>query len=377
MIYLDHAATTKIDTKVLDVFTEASERFFGNASSLHDLGNEANQALEQSRKFLANILSAEQEEVFFTSGGTESNQLAIMTLLNSVKKSGKHLITTRTEHSSIYNLFKKLETSGYEVTYLDADEAGLISLDELKKSIREDTILAAIQHVNSEIGVIQNLKAIGNLLANEKIYFHSDLVQSYGKMNIDVKAFNLTSAAISSHKVYGPKGIGLAYLSKEISYQPYYPGTTHEHGFRPGTVDVPSVLAFAYAAQLAMENLTEEQASAKDLRQLLKSRLNSIGEKVVIHSHPTNQIDQIFGMSISGLQGQYVMLECNRYDIAISTGSACQIGQAEPSRMMLSMGKSDVEAKELIRISMGRYTTKEEIIRLADVLIKMSNALKT
>ncbi len=197
MIYLDHAATTKIDTNVLEVFTGASERFFGNASSLHDVGNEASQALEQARKSLANTLNVESEEVFFTSGGTESNQLAIMTLLNSVKKEGNHLITTHIEHSSIYNLFKKLESAGYEVTYLDTDEQGLISLEKLKNSIREDTILASIQHVNSEIGVIQNLKEIGELLLKENIYFHSDIVQSYGKMALDVNALNLTSAAIS------------------------------------------------------------------------------------------------------------------------------------------------------------------------------------
>lgn len=371
MIYLDHAATTKIDKEVLEVYSKASERFFGNPSSLHDVGNEANQTLKQARRSLAGTLGAENSEVFFTSGGTESNQLAILTLLNSAKKSGKHIITTRIEHSSIYNLFKKLESEGYEVTYLDVDETGLICLDKLKKSIRKDTVLAVIQHVNSEIGVIQNLKEIGNILVAENIYFHSDLIQSYGKMNLDVKELNLTSAAISSHKIYGPKGMGLTYLAKDVSFKPYYPNTTHESGFRPGTVDVPSALAFAYAGQKAMETLKRDKEKAAYLRNILRCRLNAL-DNISFHSHETNQIDQIIGMSISGLQGQYVMLECNRYNIAISTGSACQIGQTEPSRMMQSMGKNDVEAKELIRVSIGRHTTEKEVNYLVEVLIEIS-----
>lgn len=373
MIYLDHAATTKIDKQVLDVFTSASEQFFGNESSLHDVGTKASEALKEARTVLANSLHAEFEEVFFTSGGTESNQLAIMTLLNSVKKEGNHLITTEIEHSSIFNLFKKLEGLGYEVTYLKTDKQGLVSLEEIRKNIRKDTILASIQHVNSEIGVKQNLKEIGKLLYKENIYFHSDLVQSYGKMALDVNDLNLTSGSISSHKIHGPKGIGLVFLSKDVHYKVNYPGTTHENGFRPGTVDVPSALAFAYAGQKVTDDLEKEQISAKNLRQLLKQRLESYKNQIIIHSHPTNQVDQIIGLSLQGLQGQYVMLECNRYDIAISTGSACQIGQTLPSRMMLAMGKTDIEAKELIRVSMGRHTTEREINHLADVLIKTSD----
>lgn len=371
MMYLDHAATTKIDQKALEVLTEANNRFFANPSSHHDLGSESNQALKQARTTLAETLSVDPEEIVFTSGGTEANQLAILTLLESVTHQGKHLITTRIEHSSIYNLFNKLEKKGYQVTYLDVDETGLISLEQLKQSIRNETILVAIQHVNSEIGVIQNIKDIGKYLYSKGICFHSDLIQSYGKIPLDLKEMNVTSAAVSSHKIYGPKGIGLIYFSKEVSYRPYYPETTHEFGFRPGTVDVPSALAFAYAGQKAIKQLSEDNKKAKQLRNLLEDKLKE-SNKIVIHSHPTNQLNQIIAISINGLQGQYAMLECNRYNLAISTGSACQIGQASPSRTMMSMGKTEVEAKELIRISTGRYTTKEEINHLADVLIKIS-----
>lgn len=371
MMYLDHAATTKIDPKVLEVLTEANNRFFANASSLHDLGNEANQALKQARTTLAGTLGVDAEEIVFTSGGTEANQLAILTLLESLTHGDKHLITTRIEHSSIYNLFKKLETKGYQVTYLDVDETGLISLERLKGSITNETTLVAIQHTNSEIGVIQNIKDIGKFLSSKGINFHSDLIQSYGKIPLDLKEMNLTSAAVSSHKIYGPKGIGLTYFSKEMSYQPYYPQTTHEFGFRPGTVDVPSALAFAYAGQEAIKQLNEDQQKAKELRNHLEYKLQE-SNKIVIHSHPTNQLNQIIAISINGLQGQYAMLECNRYNLAISTGSACQIGQTSPSRTMMSMGKTEDKAKELIRISTGRYTTKEEMDYLANVLIKIS-----
>lgn len=374
MIYLDHAATTKIDKEVLHVFNEASERYYGNASSLHDLGTEANQALEQARIALAQTIGAESEEVVFTSGGTEANQLAILTLLNSVKKKGKHLLTTRIEHSSIYNLFQKLEKEGYEVTYLTVDESGLVSLEEIKQEIRKDTVLAAIQHVNSEIGVIQNIKSIGKILTKEKILFHSDLIQSYGKINLNVKALNLSSAAISSHKIYGPKGIGMTYFSKAINYHPYHFQATHEYGFRPGTVDVPSVLSFAYAGQTAMRNIENNQNRAIKLRHLFESRVKEV-EDISVHSHETNQLPDIIGVSITGIQGQYAMLECNRHSIAISTGTACQIGQTTPSRTMISMGKSDVEAKELIRISTGNQTKEKEINDLADVLIELSKEM--
>src|SRR5699024_12314650 len=189
---------------------------------------------------------------------------------------------------------------------------------------------------------------------------------------IDVNYLKLTSVAPTIHKIHAPKGIGLVALSKDVHYKVNYPGTTHENGFRPGTVDLPSALSFAYAGQKVIDDLEKEQTSAKYLRQLLKQRLELYKNQIIIHSHPTNQVDQIIDLSLQGLQSQYVMLECNRYDIAISTVIACQIGQTLPSRMMLAMGKPDIEAKELIRVSMGRDTTEREINHLADVLIKTS-----
>ena len=371
MRYLDHAATTKMDNEVLEVYRMASERFFGNASSLHDFGAEASRMLENARGVIANTLSVKGDEIYFTSGGTEANQLAVLTLLRSVKKEGKHIITTSIEHGSLHQLFKKLAVEGYSITYLGVDELGVVSLDDLREALRDETVLVAVQHVNSEIGVVQNIQEMGAFLKEKGIYFHSDLVQSYGKIQLDLRELNITSGAISSHKIYGPKGMGAAFISEKISFTSFYPETSHEGGFRPGTVDVPSVLAFAHAAQLVCARIEVNRLHDANLRAIFVNRLSEYKDYILLHTHKTQQVDAIIGASIVGLQGQFIMLECNRYGFAISTGSACQVGKAEPSRMMLAMGKTNEAAKELFRISFGQETTEQDVLDLANVLIKI------
>lgn len=375
MIYLDYAATTPIDQHALDIYVKASKKYFGNPSSLHDIGSEADEMLTVCRKEFANLIGGE-DGVYFTSGGSESNILAIRSLIDGNKAKGNHLITTEVEHSSVYNLFKQLETEGYDVTYLPIDSDGQIKFDSLEEAIQENTILASIHHGNSEIGAVQPLEEIGYLLHKHDVIFHADCVQTFGKIPIDVKKYYLDSLSVSSHKIYGPKGVGACYINPKVKWQPQQAGTTHESGFKPGTVNVPGILSFIGAAQLAISKLVDNKKKHERLRAFLKEKLIQINHEITVYGESTNNLPGIVGLTISGIQGQYVMLECNRNDIAISTGSACQVGQQSPSRTMLSIGKSEDEAKQFIRISFGSETEEAHIDKLVNVFQHITEKVK-
>lgn len=375
MIFLDYAATTPIDQHALDIYVKASKKYFGNPSSLHDIGSEADEMLTVCRKEFANLIGGE-DGVYFTSGGSESNILAIRSLIDGNKEKGNHLITTEVEHSSVYNLFKQLESEGYDVTYLPIDSDGQIKLESLEKAIQENTILASIHHGNSEIGAVQPLEEIGYLLHEHDVIFHADCVQTFGKIPIDIKKYYLDSLSVSSHKIYGPKGVGACYINPKVKWQPQQAGTTHESGFKPGTVNVPGILSFIGAAQLAISKLVDNKEKHERLRAFLKEKLIQINHEITVYGESANNLPGIVGLTISGIQGQYVMLECNRNDIAISTGSACQVGQQSPSRTMLSIGKSEDEAKQFIRISFGSETEEAHIDKLVNVFQHITEKVK-
>lgn len=375
MIYLDFAATTPMSDESLHVFNEATKKYFGNASSLHEFGTEANRALDISRQSWAKMINGEKDGIYFTSGGSDANILAIRSLIDGNKKHGNHLITTKVEHSSLYNLFKQLEDEGFEVTYLPLRENGQISLDELISAIRPTTILSSIQFVNGETGMIQSINEIGQILHEHNVIFHTDCVQAFGNVEIDVKNNYIDSLSISSHKIYGPKGTGLAYINPRVNWVQQIKGTTHEGGFRPGTVDVPSILAFTAAGQIAVQTVHERQENMKQLRTYFIDQLKEEVKDFSVYESSTSQLPQILALSFGKLQGQYIMLECNKHGIAISTGSACQVGQQSPSRTILSLGKSKDEASQLVRISFGKMTTEDEIDQLVDVLKRIVNEL--
>lgn len=366
MIYLDYAATTPMRAEAIAAYSEAAKHFYGNTSSLHDTGSKAGSLLEACRQELARLLNAESSGLFFTAGGSDSNLLALQSLLEAHRTKGKHLITTRMEHSSVRNFFKKKEQEGFEVTLLGTNEFGRISIDELEKAIRPDTILASIQHANSEIGTLQNIEEIGALLFKKGVVFHADCVQSFGKVPIDVKKAKIDSLSLSAHKIYGPKGTGAVYLNPRVKWSPLYPGTTHESGFKPGTLNVPGIAAFTAAAQLICEEMAAESLRLEELREHFKKELAD--ETFEIMGPKKGRLPNIIGMRIKGIEGQYTMLECNRRGIAISTGSACQMGLQAPSAALLAIGLKAEEAKQFVRISMGKSTTQEEIDKTVDVL---------
>src|SRR5699024_10100656 len=368
MIYLDYAATTPMTDEVLQIYHQVSKSFFGNPSSLHDTGSKARLLLEKSREELATLLSGLKSGIYFTGGGSEANNLALSSLIDAHKHKGNHLITTASEHASVFNFFNLVEQKGFEVTYLSGDENGVIRLDDVKQAIRETTILVSSQHWNVEIGTIQPIAEIGNLLERYGILFHSDCVQTFGKIPLDVQQMKLDSLSISSHKIYGPKGVGAVYINQNVKWCPQVPGSTHESGFRPGTENIPGIAAFVTAAMTTCSKMDREEKRLCELKHFLAEELFKRSSRFQVEGDISKGLPHILGMSIKGMEGQYAMLECNRSGIAISTGSACQTGNQHPSRTMLAIGKSDTEAKQFIRLSFGRQTTKEEMIQTANTL---------
>ncbi len=359
MIYLDYAATTPMRKEAIDTYTKSAQQYFGNEQSLHDIGGTASSLLQVCRKTFSQMIGGKEQGVFFTSGGSESNYLAIQSLLNT--KSGKHILTTPMEHASIRSYFRSLTKQGYTITEIPVDSYGLISLKDLEAAITDDTVLASIQHANSEIGTVQPISEIGALLKKHHILFHTDCVQTFGKLPINVTTMQIDSLSVSAHKIYGPKGVGACYINPQVRWEPVFPETSHEKGFRPGTVNVPGIASFLTAAEHILDEHEEEQARFEQLRSYFTKQLQTIPLEIQVEGHSTACLPHIVGVTIKRIEGQYTMLECNRHGIAISTGSACQVGKQEPSKTMLAIGKTYEEAKQYVRFSFGRHTTKEQI----------------
>ena len=370
MIYLDFAATTPMSEKALLAYTEAAKQAFGNASSLHDIGGKAHEWLNACRVTLANIIGGKKEGVIFTSGGTESNILAIQTILNSVSPNKKHIVSTRLEHSSIKNYLEALEKKGYEISYIQVDHHGRVLVNSLLYSLREDTALVIVQQGNSEIGTIQPIEEIGSLLKERNIYFHTDCVQTFGKLDINVQKINASTYAFSSHKIYGPKGVGAVYFNSEINWKKTIPNVSHEHGFRAGTVDVPGICSFVTQAKDFYNQREHFYHHFIQLRKLFfhEVKKRSLNNITFINDETNHQLPHIIGIITNQVEGQYLMLELNRKGFAVSTGSACQIGKQAPSETLLSIGFSKEQAFQFIRVSFGIHTTKEEIRKFVSTL---------
>jgi cysteine desulfurase len=363
LIYLDYAATTPMDEEALEVYMGAAKKFFANPSSLHDEGTAAKQLLEFSRRELSKLIGVNEQTVIFTSGGTESNMLAIETLLSSKPHIKNHIICSKLEHTSILNWMTKLEQNGYEVSYLTHQEDGTISLDDLKSKIKDETCLVIVQHVNSEIGCIQPIEVIKRIIGD--IYLHTDCVQSFTKLPLQQIAAICDSMSISSHKVYGPKGVGAVIFPTIHALKPAVSGVSHEMGFRAGTANLPGIASFVTAAKATEQNRESEIDRMTVLRKILLSELSN---RRTIHERYESkhaQLPHIIGLAFPGIQGQMMLLELNRAGFAVSTGSACSIGNQEPSKTMIAIGKTKDEAKALIRISLGKHVTEEQILSLA------------
>ncbi|KHE73051.1 IscS subfamily cysteine desulfurase [Halobacillus sp. BBL2006] len=362
--YFDYAATCPIDEEALEAYMKASKEFYGNTSSLHDAGTKAAKLLEHCRTSLANLMNVKSEGIYFTSGGTESNVIGIQALLDA--HPGNHIIASAAEHSSIQHLLEKLEQEGYEISRVSLTPEGILDIKELESLIREETALVTIQHVNADIGTVQPIQRIHTLCKKWGSLFHSDCVQSFGKVDLASAAPYFDSFSISSHKVYGPKGVGAVYIRPSLSFQPLLPNVIHESGVRAGTVNTPGIAGFLVAADKSVASLEEHQSVIRKRKEYFMELLTeAAGELTVLGG--LNEVP-ILGLCIKGMDGQWAMLEANRKGYAFSTGSACQVRSEGPPQTLLSMGFSEQNAKTFIRLSFSHLHSEEDVKGLADCL---------
>jgi cysteine desulfurase len=367
LLYMDYAATTPMSDKAMNAYLDTAKNFFENTESLHDSGQNAHDLLEHARSALGNLTGRDPRGIYFTGGGSDGNFLAITSLALGSKEKGKHIISSNVEHPSVDYALKYLETQGFEVTRIPVDETGKVTNRQIENYLRRDTILATIQHVNSETGIIQDLEELKLIFKKNNILFHSDCVQSFLKLDPDhFNSICLDSYTVSAHKIHGPKGTGSVYISPQAHISPILSGVTHERGFRPGTIDLPSIVSFVTAAEETLQLQQENYQHAAEMRKEFISLI--LMNKDIIFEGSSEGSPYILPFRIKGLEGQLVMQELNRRNIAVSTGSACKNGMQSPSKTLLAMGRNMSEAHGLVRVSLSRYTTKEHIYTLCHAL---------
>ncbi|MGP8319596.1 MAG: cysteine desulfurase NifS [Methanosarcinaceae archaeon] len=375
-IYMDHGATTPVDPLVVDAMLPYFTDKFGNASSLHSFGQEAAQALEQSRKMVADSIGAKPEEIIFTSGGTESDNLAIKGIAYRNSGKGKHIITSTIEHPAVLNTCAFLENKGFEVTYIAVDSDGIIDMEGIEKSIRDDTILISIMHSNNEIGTIQPISDISNLARKKGICVHTDAVQSIGKIAVNVDELGVDLLSISSHKIYGPKGIGALYVRKGTLLQALAHGGGHERHMRAGTENISGIVGFAKAMALADERIVDDAKHLTHLRDLLiKKVMDSIDDAYLI-GHPTKRLPNNANIRFRFIEGEAMLLLLDMKGIAISTGSACSSKSLEPSHVLTAIGLKPEDSHGSLRITLGRVNTQEEVDYFTEALVEIVGRLR-
>ncbi|ART81861.1 IscS subfamily cysteine desulfurase [Oceanisphaera profunda] len=362
-IYLDYAATCPVDPRVAEQMMECltPDGIFGNpASRSHRFGWQAEERVDIARNQIADLINADPREIVFTSGATESDNLAIKGIANFYGKKGKHIITSKTEHKAVLDPCRQLEREGYEVTYLEPQSSGLFTLEQIENAMRDDTILVSIMHVNNETGVIQDVKAIGELCRSRKIMFHVDAAQSVGKIDVDVNDMNIDLLSISAHKIYGPKGIGALYVSRKprVRLEAQMHGGGHERGMRSGTLATHQIVGMGEALRIAKEEMHSEGERILALRQRLYNGLKDI-EEVYVNGHLEQKVPGILNISFAYVEGESLIMALK--DLAVSSGSACTSASLEPSYVLRALGLNDELAHSSIRFSIGRFTTEAQI----------------
>lgn len=380
-IYLDHAATTPLDPEVLKAMQPYFTEYYGNPSSLHSFGREAHEALESARAQVANVIGAKKEEIIFTAGGTESDNLAIKGIAYKHKQlitdfEGPHIITSAIEHPAVLETCRYLERQGFRVKYLPVDKYGLVNLDALEKAISKGTFLITIMHANNEIGTIEPIAELGKVAKDKKIIFHTDAVQSVGKIPVDVNKLNVDLLSSSSHKLYGPKGVGALYIRKGIQLEPFTHGGGHERGLRSSTENISGIVGFGKAAELAAQRMEKDTSQLIRLRdKLIKNVLDKI-EESYLNGHPTQRLPNNAHFRFTGIEGESLVLSLDEKGIASSTGSACSSKKLEPSHVLLAVGLNEVEAHGSLRLTLGRENTEKEIDYVLEVLPEIVNKLR-
>ncbi|MEA5401396.1 IscS subfamily cysteine desulfurase [Arcicella sp. DC2W] len=362
-IYLDYNATCPVDPRVLEAMLPYFTEHFGNAASRsHLLGWTAKDAVETAREQIAELIQANPKEIVFTSGATEANNLALKGVFESIFPHKKHIITVQTEHKAVLDVCLHLEKLGAEITYLQPDEFGSVTIEQIEKAIRPETFLISIMYANNEIGTIQEIEAIGTLAQKHKILFHTDATQAVGKVQIDVKSAKIDLLSLSGHKLYGPKGIGALYISRNLKNQDLVAqmdGGKHERGFRSGTLNVPAIVGLGKACEIANAELFNESITLSKLRDCLELGILSKVKGTKVNGNTNNRLPNVTNISFEGVDGELLLSSFR--DIAVSSGSACTSASVEPSHVLKSIGVADKLAYSSIRFSLGRFTTQAEI----------------
>lgn len=370
-VYLDNSATTKMDERVLEEMLPYLKEDYGNASSLYSLGRKSKKAIEDSREKVATILNCRPDEIYFTSGGSESDNTAIKGIARANRKKGKHIITSKIEHLAVLDTCKELEKEGFDVTYLDVDNKGKVNIEDLKKAIRKDTILISIMYANNEIGTIQDISEIGRIARENNVYFHTDAVQAVGNLDIDVQAQNIDSLSLSGHKFYGPKGIGVLYVRKNVKFNKFIAGGHQERNKRAGTENVANIVGLSKALEISYNELKEHREKILYLRNYYEEKVKKNIDNIIINGDEKNRLPGNSNISFIGVNGQDLLLNLDMIGICVSSGSACTSGSIDASHVLIALGVKEEVAKSSIRVSIGKYNTKEEIDYLVENLIEI------
>lgn len=375
-IYMDNAATTPTKKEVVDEMIPYMTENYGNPSSVYSLASKSKLAIEEAREKIARELNADPREIFFTGGGTESDNWAIKGIAQKNKKKGKHIITSKIEHHAVLHTVEALEKEGYDVTYVDVDEDGLVDLEQLEKSIREDTILITIMYANNEVGTIQPIKEIGEIAKKYDVIFHTDAVQALGHIKIDVKKENIDLLSMSAHKIYGPKGVGALYIKKGIRIDSLIEGGAQENRKRAGTENVAGIVGMGKAVELAYENMEEKNKKLIYLRDKLIKGIEDNIDYVKVNGHRIKRLPGNVNVSFEFIEGESLLLSLDMVGIAASSGSACTSGALDPSHVLMAMGVSHEIAHGSLRLSLGDFTTEEDVDYVIGQLIEIVDRLR-
>ncbi|WP_066257807.1 cysteine desulfurase family protein [Neobacillus drentensis] len=376
-IYLDHAATSPMHPRVIEKMLEAMNSTFGNPSSIHSFGREARQQIDLARSVLANSIGAKDNEIIFTSGGTEADNMALFGVAETYQHNGRHIITSDVEHHAVLHACKKLEKMGFEVTYLPVDETGRIDMAELRAALRDDTILVSIMYGNNEVGTLQPILEIGQLLKDHQAKFHTDAVQAYGVENIDVNASHIDLLSVSAHKINGPKGTGFLYVKSNVKLTPRSFGGEQERKRRAGTENIAAIVGFHEAVVIANEGREAKRTKFFDLKKSMMEKLRDLDVEFDINGMLEYSLPHVLNLSFPGTSVEAMLVNLDLAGIAVSSGSACTAGSIEPSHVLVAMfGKRSERLTNSIRFSFGFNTTTEEIIKAAEETARVVSRLK-
>lgn len=374
--YFDNAATTRTDDEVLKEMLPYFSQSYGNPSSIYKIGRENRKAVEEAREKVAKAINAEPNEIYFTAGGSESDNTAIRGIAYAYKQRGNHIITSKIEHPAVLETCKQLEKEGFEVSYIGVDEKGIVNLEELKNSIKETTTLITIMFANNEIGTIEPIKEIGKIAKENNIIFHTDVVQAVGSVKIDVKEMNIDSLSLSGHKFYGPKGIGALYVKKSVRFQKFVNGGHQEKNKRAGTENVPGIVGLGKAIEVAYSNLEEHNKKIKELRDYYVEEVRKRIPYIKINGDMENRLPGNSNISFRFIEGEGLLLNLDLKGICASSGSACTSGSLDPSHVLLAIGLPHEIAHGSLRITIGKYNTKEEVDYLLNNLEEIVSRLR-